>query len=260
MTHTYNTRNSNINNEENENDQATKISNLIINLEKKLISRFDGVDKVILNLKDVIIKNLQLKNQRLQTRVNNLENKVISPEISGNHLEQYGHRNSLEITGISDDVSDQNLKSKVVEVLNEIHVDVSRSDIEACHRIGRSKNSSKKTIVRFINRKYAKKVLLNRKIFRKNVTYNNIFINENLTKTNNLIAYNCRKLKCNGMTDNSYSREGVIHISSPQISNGKVIKVLHMNTLFDLCPEYDFNDEVIGENQQEHDDSLQSSC
>ena len=220
MTHTYNTRNSNINNEENENDQATKISNLIINLEKKLISRFDGVDKVILNLKDVIIKNLQLENQRLQTRVNNLENKVISPEISGNHLEQYGRRNNLEITGISDDFSDQNLKSKVVEVLNEIHVDVSRSDIEACHRIGRSKNSSKKTIVRFINGKYAKKVLLNRKIFRKNVTYNNIFINENLTKTNNLIAYNCRKLKCNGMIDKSYSREGVINISSPQIRIG----------------------------------------
>ena len=145
---------------------------------------------------------------------------------------------------------------KVVEVLNEIQVDVSRSDIEACHRIGRSKNSSKKTIVRFINRKYAKKAFLNRKILGKNVTYNNIFINENITKTNNLIAYNCRKLKRNGMIDKSYSREGVIHISSPQISNGKVIKVLHMNTLFDLFPEYDFNDEVRGENQQEHDDSL----
>ena len=87
MTHTYNTRSNNINNEENENDQATKSSDLIINLEKKLISRFDGVDKEILNLKDVIITNLQLENQRLRTRVNNLENKVISLEISGNHLE-----------------------------------------------------------------------------------------------------------------------------------------------------------------------------
>ena len=122
-----------------------------------------------------------------------------------------------------------------------------------------AKIHQKKTIVRFINRKYAKKALLNRKILGKNVTYNNIFINENLTKTNNLIAYNCRKLKRNGMIDKSYSREGVMHISSPQISNGKVIKVLHMNTLFDLFPEYDFNEEVRGENQQEHDDSLQSS-
>ena len=144
MTHTYNTNNNNINNEENENDRATKTSDLIINLEKKLIFRFDGVGKEIFNLKDVIITNLQLENQRLRTRVNNLENKVISIEISGNHLEQYGRRNNLEITGIFDDVSDQNLESKVVEVLNEIQVDVSRSDIESCHRIGRSKNSSKK--------------------------------------------------------------------------------------------------------------------
>ena len=69
----------------------------------------------------------------------------------------------MEITGISHDVSDENLEGKVIEVLNEIQVDVSRSDIEACHGIGKSKNSSKKTIVRFINRNYAKKALLNRK-------------------------------------------------------------------------------------------------
>ena len=43
------------------------------------------------------------------------------------------------------------------------------------------------------------------------------------------------------------------------IKKKKKIKVLHINTLFDLFPEYDFNEEVRGENQQEHDDSLQSS-
>ena len=134
------------------------------------------MDKEILNLKDVIIKNLQIENQRLQTRLNDLENRVLSLEISGNHLEQYGRRHNLEITEISDDISDENLEVKVIEVLNEIQVDVSRSDIEACHRIGKSKNSSKKTIVRFINRKYAKKALLNRKSLRNNVTYNNIYI------------------------------------------------------------------------------------
>ena len=90
MAHTYNTRSNNLNNEENESEQAPNTSELIINLEKKVISRFDGVDKEILNLKDVIIKNLQIKNQRLQTRVNDLENRVLSLEISGNHLEQYG--------------------------------------------------------------------------------------------------------------------------------------------------------------------------
>ena len=124
--------------------------------------------------------------------------------------------------------------------------------------LAKVKINKKKTIVRFINRKYAKKALLNRKSMR-NVTYNNIYINENLTKANNTIAYNCRKLKCNGMIDKNYSREGIIHISSPTIRNGKVIKVLHMNTLFDMFPEYNFNTEEKRENYQEHNDSLQSS-
>ena len=119
-------------------------SNLIINLEKKILSRFDGLNKELLNLKDVIIKDLQLENQRLRMKVKNLENKVMPLEINGNHLEQYGKRNNLEITGIPDDVSDENLEEKVIQVLSEIQVNVSSSNIEACHRIGKSKNSSKK--------------------------------------------------------------------------------------------------------------------
>ena len=90
------------------------------------------------------IKDLQVENQRLRMKVNNLENKVISLEINGNHLKQYGRRNDLEITGIPDDVSDENLEEKVIQVLSEIQVSVSSSDIEACHCIGKSKNSSKK--------------------------------------------------------------------------------------------------------------------
>ena len=96
---------------------------------------------------------------------------------------------------------------------------------------------------------------MNRKSLR-NVTYNNIY--KNLTKANDTIAYNCRKLKRNGMIDKNYSREGVIHISSPTIHNGKAIKVLHMNT-FDTFPEYNFNTEEKRENDQGHNDSLQSS-
>ena len=55
-------------------------------------------------------------------------------------LEEYGKRNSLEITVNPDDVSDQNRKVKVIEILKG---NVSSSDTEACHRTGKSKNSSK---------------------------------------------------------------------------------------------------------------------
>ena len=142
MAHNYSTRHNPLvaNNEEN-NVLDPQTSDPIINLDNKMLSRFDGLDKELLNLKDVIIKGLQFETQRLRMKVNNLENKV---EINENHLEQYGRRNNLEITEIPDDVSDENLKEKVIQVLSEIQVNVSSSDIEACHRIGKSKNSLKK--------------------------------------------------------------------------------------------------------------------
>ena len=55
MTHNYNTRHKPLvaNNEENKvSDQQT--SDLLINLEMKILFRFDGLDKELLNLKDYI--------------------------------------------------------------------------------------------------------------------------------------------------------------------------------------------------------------
>ena len=106
-----------------------------------LISRFDGLDKEILNLKDVIIKNLQVKNQRLTQKVSDLESKVISLESDHNSLEQYGGRNNIEICGILESLPDQNLEQKVIKTLDEIDVSVSTNGIEACYRMGPSVNN-----------------------------------------------------------------------------------------------------------------------
>ena len=86
--------------------QFSETATLIINLEKKMTSRFDGLDIELLNLKDVIIKNLQVENERLRKKVNVLENKVLTLESEHNSLEQYGRRNNIEITGIPDNVPD----------------------------------------------------------------------------------------------------------------------------------------------------------
>ena len=142
--HNYNTRLNSL--ASNENCNLEKFE-LIINLESKFLLRFDNLDKEMLNLKDVIIKDLQVEDQRLHKKINNLEEKVIPLEGNNNSLEQYGRRNSLEITGIPSDVDDQNLEEKEIEILDKIEVNVSSKDIEACHQVGKSKNSSKTTIV-----------------------------------------------------------------------------------------------------------------
>ena len=61
--HTYDTRHNLLVS----NESSTPVSSeLIINFKSKLLSRFDNLDKQMLNLKDLIIKDLQVENQRLR--------------------------------------------------------------------------------------------------------------------------------------------------------------------------------------------------
>ena len=222
-----------------------------------MTSRFDGLDNELLNLKDVIIKNLQVRKERLRKNVNVLESKILTLESDHNLPEQYGRRNNIEITGIPDSVSDQNLEEKVVNILNETSADVSPKDIVECNCVGVPKNSSKKTIVYFINKRHAKKALISRKKIRNNSSSNcYVFINENLTVQNNEIAFLGRKLKRSGHVNKIFTKDGTVNISGPETYRGKVLKIHHINDLFSLFPYYDF-----GENYRENDqkDSLQSS-
>ena len=158
-----------------------------------------------LNMKDVIIKCLQDENTLLRSRCSKLEDKVVSLESSVNQVEQYGRRNNIVISGIPDDVADDDLENAVTSIMEDVDVIVQNGDIEVCHRIGKSdqKTSSKKTIVRFINHKYCKKALVNRKKpininseMKYNFSRNNkIFINENLTHANESIALCGRRLE-----------------------------------------------------------------
>ena len=93
----------------------------------------------MLNLKDVIIKDLQVEDQRLHKKINKLEEKVIPLEGNNNSLEQYGRRNSLETTEIPSDVDDQNLEEKEIEILDKTEVNVSSKDIKPCLQVGKLK-------------------------------------------------------------------------------------------------------------------------
>ena len=53
-------------------------------------------------------------------------------ESSINQVKQYGRRNNIIISGIPEDISDNDLESK------DVDVDINSSDIQACHRIGKS--------------------------------------------------------------------------------------------------------------------------
>ena len=157
MTHDYNTRGK---------KNADTFKDALKSIEDNLQKSISGLRDYILNIIDVIIQRLQEDNLKLKERVNCLEYKVIQLEIKNNSLEQYGRKNNLEIKGIPTSISDDELEKTAVVILNSINVNLDSSDVEACHKIFRSKDDKpKKTIKSIANRKFCKKASLNRKKF-----------------------------------------------------------------------------------------------
>ena len=154
-------------------------------------------------MKDVIIKRLQDENVILRDRCSKLEPKLVEFECSTNNLEQYDRRNNTIISRIPDSVDNNQLEVSVTEILTDINVNVASNDIEACHRIGKkdTRIGSTKTIICFVNRRHAKQALHNKNKFSQvkkkyifNPNNNPFFISENLTRMNESLAYQGRKL------------------------------------------------------------------
>jgi len=97
----------------------------------------------------------------------------------------------VEIHGIPDTVQDGDLEDKVIQIAKSIDVEVDSKDIEACHRLPNRRNSkgtSKRTIVRFVNRKHCDNLQMKKLSslksaedkLKKNAITNNLYINSNL--------------------------------------------------------------------------------
>ena len=140
-------------------DQPDFLS-VLSKVESNLMQSIANLKDEVINLKDIIIKNFQDENKRLKTKVNVLENKIIDLEIQNNNVDQYSRRNNVEISGIPQSVSDNQLEEKVVHILKAIDVNVTTNEIEACHHLGKKK---KNAIVRVINRKHCLKAPRNKK-------------------------------------------------------------------------------------------------
>ena len=134
-------------------------------------------------------------------------------------------------------------------ILSDTDVTIGPHNVEACHRAGLSgKNKSKKTIIRLVICRYAKKALINRTKLDsiENAKYNfdgrtKIFVNENLSFANESIAYNCRKLRWAKIIDSCYFSDGIICIKNA--INSKSEKIHHMKELQYLFPDSLFSND-----------------
>ena len=88
----------------------------------------------------------------------NLQNQIINLEKQQSKSEQYNRYNNVEISGISNEVSDQSLEETVIGICKDSRIDINSLDIEGFHRLplGRNATNTNKPVnVKFVNREHS---------------------------------------------------------------------------------------------------------
>ena len=131
-------------------------------------------------------------NTLLVTRVTELEKQQAK-------MEQYSRRNHVEISGISNEVSDENLEQKVINICKESGIELNPYDIEACHRLPAERintSNSKHVIVKFVNRKYSEATLRLKKSIN---SPSNVYITNSLCPYYRFLLGKCKDLQKKGL-------------------------------------------------------------
>ena len=88
----------------------------------------DVVNKSIISIKDSIMDVLKEENIKLQSRVEQVEEKLLRIEIAKNNHKQYTWHNNMEIEGIQATVADDHLGNKLIDVFRCFKINIDSSD------------------------------------------------------------------------------------------------------------------------------------
>ena len=129
---------------------------------------FNQISKLSENVDRLVTANDKSNSELLIVRnvSQNLQNRIINLEKQQFKSEQYNRCNNVEISGISNEVSDQNLEEIVIGICKDYKIEVNSLDIEGCHRLplGRNAISTNKSVnVKFVNRKHSEAMLQRKK-------------------------------------------------------------------------------------------------
>ena len=129
MNHEYNTRSKMADTVAITQEDLTSLQrNIIDSLKDEISNGNSSLKDEINNLKDTSIKCLQKENQNLWQKCNKLKAKIVKLETQQNSLAQYGRRNNIVISGISDSIDDNNLESTLISMMSDINVNIEENN------------------------------------------------------------------------------------------------------------------------------------
>ena len=152
-------------------------------------------------LKDEI-QHLRDENASLQSENESLRERISKVESDNDSLEQYTHRNSVRISGIPEELS-ENTDGIVLKLAEKLDVPMTSADIDRSHRVGKPDNRGRTAtttkmrhrdiIVKFATYNARHRLYSMRKELR-NTDMNKVFINEDLTTYRSKLLFDARSL------------------------------------------------------------------
>ena len=149
----------------------------------------------------------------------------------------------MEIQGIPANITDDELEGKVMDIFSCLGLEVKGSDREDCHRLGYA--NSKNIIFRFVNRKFCYQALDKKmdlhKLDSRRLCFNpvkTLYFSENLTPTNQLLAWKCRELKRASMIHSTWSAWGMI--KRRRTANERALSIKNDNDVKSVNPDFVF--------------------
>ena len=178
------------------------------------------------------------KNNELQNKVRKLVGQVHSLEKDLAHLQQYGCRENVEITGIPESVRNENLLNYILLLFSKIGMgNLTRESLHGWHRLKKkNRNKPANVIVRFVNRQDAYDALERRKLLKGIPGHQNIYIIENLCPKYQEIFDKCNELKRDHCINRAWTYNGIVHYKTSNQQNSRGKKVFHMDDLDAVFP------------------------
>lgn len=194
-----------------------------------LIARIRALENVVLNLQN----NSKAEIDVLQDKVFNLEKELAKSQ-------QYNRRESVEISGVPENIPQDRLEEYVIYMLRKIGlVDLSHYEIAACHRLKFKKRGEhfRRIIVRFINRKRSYECIQ----ARKNIKFYfpelpKAYIHDSLCFKYSAIYDRCNELKRMGIIKKIWIRNGTIFAKKTDNDYERPVRLYHLDDVETFFP------------------------
>ena len=214
-----------------------KMIALTLEYQAKFDSTLSNINKEVSELRSDF-KKIESELSVSKNVNNKLHKRMVALERQCWGNNQYSRRECLEITGVPDSVSNDDLEETTIKIFDKLNVAIDPSNIEDCHWL--KSNGPKKVIIKFARRKDANLVRKNKNKLKgmnlSSVGINNpVFINDSLCSYYKMLWRKCKKLWSSKYIHAFWVSNGTLRIKLTE--NGCVYIITYIQDLDELFPE-----------------------